>query len=63
MMMTKFKEHREIEIYTKEGKLLHVCNFSLEASKITGVKRSAISNNLIGYSKSAGNLIFKYKID
>jgi len=63
MMITKFKRHRQIEIYNKEGKLLHVCNFSPEASKITGVKRSAISNNLTGYSKSAGNLIFKYKID
>jgi group I intron endonuclease len=62
MLMTKFKKHREIEIYSKEGELLHVCNFSPEASQITGVKRSAISNNLAGYSKSAGNLIFKYKI-
>jgi group I intron endonuclease len=63
MMQTKFKKHRPIEIYNKEGELLHTCNFSTEASKLTGVKRSSISNNLIGLSKSAGNLVFKYKND
>jgi hypothetical protein len=31
------------------------------ASKLTGVKRAAISNNLAGLSKSAGGYIFKYK--
>lgn len=61
MLATKFKNHRSIEIYNKEGELIHVCDFSKEASALTGIKRSAISNNLAGLSKSAGNLIFKYK--
>lgn len=63
MIGTRFNKHKVIEIYNKDGKLLHVCNFSPEASAITGVKRSAIANNLAGLSKSAGNLIFKYKVE
>lgn len=58
---TKFG-NRIIEIYLKDGELFSTCNFSLEASKITGVKRNAISNNLCGISKYAGDYIFKYKI-
>lgn len=58
---TKFGKMREIMIYTKNGDLVNSCNFSPEASKLTGVKRAAISNNLAGLSKSAGNYIFKYK--
>ena len=60
-MITKFGISRVIEIYTKEGILFDTCNFSPEASTITGVKRSSISNNLVGISKSAGEYIFKYK--
>lgn len=63
MMTTKFGKHRPIEIYHRNGFLISTCNFSPEASKITGVSRSAISNNLIGLSKSAGGFIFKYKND
>ena len=61
MMTTKFGSFRLIEVCTKEGDVLHVCNFQKEASTLTGVKRSAISNNLAGISKSAGGYIFKYK--
>lgn len=61
MMSTKFGKDRYIEIYTKKGNLLYTCNFSPEAAKITGISRSAISNNLVGLSKSAGGFIFKYK--
>lgn len=60
MMVTKFGVLKEIEIYKNE-ELLYTCNFSPEASKLTGVKRAAISNNLAGLSKSAGGYIFKYK--
>ena len=54
---------KEIEIYKKDGDILNVCNFSTEAAIITGVKPSAIRNNLAGLSKSAGGYIFKYKIN
>lgn len=61
-MNTKFGSNRKIEIYNKSGELINVCNFSPEASLLTGVKRSNISNNLVGLSKSAGGYIFKYSI-
>lgn len=61
MMITKFGYIKEIEICKKEGEVLYTCNFSTEASALTGIKRSAISNNLAGLSKSAGGYIFKYK--
>jgi group I intron endonuclease len=61
MMTTKFGSSRSIEVCTKDNDVLHVCNFQKEASTLTGVKRSAISNNLAGLSKSAGAYIFKYK--
>jgi hypothetical protein len=61
MVQTKFGKQRIIEIYNLKEELLHCCNFSPEASEITGVKKSAIRNNLCGLSKSAGNYIFKYK--
>lgn len=60
-MFTKFGISRVIEIYTKDGILFDTCNFSPEASIITGVSRSSISNNLVGISKFAGEYIFKYK--
>ena len=60
MMITKFGKMREIEIY-KDGQLIDTCNFSPEAVLLTGVKRSSISNNLVGLSKSAGGFVFKYK--
>jgi len=61
MLNTKFGFSGVIEIYTKNGELKHICNFSKEASKLTGVKASGIRNNLSGLSKSAGEYIFKYK--
>lgn len=60
-METKFGRYRQIEIYSKDGSLFDVCDFSPEAEKLTGVKRAAISNNLCGLSKFAGDFIFKYK--
>jgi group I intron endonuclease len=63
IIKTKFGEIKEIEIYKKDGDILNVCNFSTEAAIITGVKPSAIRNNLAGLSKSAGGYIFKYKIN
>lgn len=60
MVITKFGILKEIEIY-KNGELIKTCNFSTEASKITGIKPSAIRNNLYGLSKSSGGYIFKYK--
>lgn len=61
IVATKFGRIQEIEIRKKEGEILYTCNFSKEASTLTGIKRSAISNNLAGLSKSAGGYIFKYK--
>lgn len=58
---TRFGEQKIIEIYNKMGILLNSCNFSTEASLLTGVSRSSVSNNLCGLSKSAGKYIFKYK--
>jgi group I intron endonuclease len=63
MMNTKFGSVKEIEICEKGGNILYTCNFSREASFLTGVKRAAIANNLAGLSKSAGGYIFKYKND
>jgi len=63
IISTKFGHVKEIEICKKDGEILHTCNFSTEASTLTGIKRSAISNNLAGLSKSAGGYIFKYKND
>lgn len=60
MVITRFGGIKEIEIY-KSGELINVCNFISEASKITGIKTSAIKNNLCGLSKTAGGYIFKYK--
>ena len=60
MMITKFGSFKEIEIY-KNKQLVDTCLFSTDASKLTGVKASAIRNNLSGLSKSAGGYIFKYK--
>ncbi len=55
--------NREIEIYNKiDNSLLYTCKLSKEASDLTGIGRSNISNNLCGISNSAGDYIFKYKI-
>lgn len=62
MLKNKFGIVKTIYIRNKENnQLIATCNFSPEASNITGVKRSAISNNLAGLSKSAGKYIFKYE--
>jgi len=61
MLSTKYGFIKEIEVYTKDGKKVYVCNFSSEASEFTGVKKSGIKNNLSGLAKSAGGYVFKYK--
>jgi group I intron endonuclease len=61
IVKSKFGSLKEIEIYKKDGEIIHICNLSKEASDLTGVKPSAIRNNLAGLSKSAGGYIFKYK--
>lgn len=60
IIVTKFGIIKQIEIY-KNGELIETCNMSTEASSITGIKPSAIRNNLSGLSKSAGEYVFKYK--
>jgi group I intron endonuclease len=63
MALIKFGENRIIEIYNKDDKTLYnTCFTSKEAESLTGVKRSAISNNLLGISKSSRKFMFKYKI-
>lgn len=59
---TKFGKARIIEIYNSDGSLFDRCDFSLEASVLTGVKVANLRNNLCGLSKSAGGYIFKYKV-
>ncbi len=61
MMVTKFGELRQIEVY-KNNILMYTCNFSSEASTLTGVRKSGIRNNLCGLAKSAGGFNFNYKI-
>jgi group I intron endonuclease len=61
IVKTKFGFIKEIEIYKKDGEIVYTCNLSKEAFELTGVKPSAIRNNLVGLSKSAGGYIFKYK--
>ena len=62
MLKTKFKCDRIIEIYKKDtNQFLYSCNFTNEASQLTGVLSSAIRNNLVNLSKSSGGFIFKYK--
>jgi group I intron endonuclease len=58
--MTLSGKNRIIEIYREEN-IIGSCYTQQEASKLTGVKRSGISNNLVGLSNSAGKYIFKYK--
>jgi group I intron endonuclease len=60
-MNAKFGVSRKILVYNMEGDLVYTCNFSTEASKFTGVKRSAISNVLAGISYYAGEYLFEYK--
>lgn len=60
MVRTRFGKNRSIEIY-RDGIIVHTCGFQKEAALLTDVKRSAISNNLCGLSKSAGGFTFKYK--
>lgn len=59
--LTKFGKIRKIEMYNKTNNLLHTFDLSLEAAQFLGIKRSAISNNLCGISKTCGGYIFKYK--
>lgn len=62
MLSTKFNCDRIIEIYKKENnKFLYTCQFTSDASKLTGVSSSAIRNNLCNLSNSSGGFIFKYK--
>jgi hypothetical protein len=60
IVVTRFGKLKEIEIYKNE-ELVNTCNLSTEASNLTGIKSSAIKNNLYGLSKSAGGYVFKYK--
>ena len=60
--MGKYGDNRIIEIYNKDMSLFDTCITSAQASILTGVKRSAISMNLVGSNKSTLKYIFKYKI-
>ena len=54
---------RQINQYTKDGSFIKTFNSEKEASELTGVKISNISCCLTGVSKSAGNFVWRYKID
>lgn len=52
---------RIIEIYDLDNNFISSCNLISEAMEITGIKRTAINNNLSGWSNSTRTHIFKYK--
>ena len=47
--------------YNKDNEYINEFISATSASKITGISRTAIKNNLCCYSKSAGGYIWKYK--
>lgn len=58
----RWRDDRIIQIFDKNSNLMAECLTQKDAEKLTGVSRSAISNNLAGQSKSCRSHIFKYKI-
>lgn len=52
---------RSIKQFTKDGVFIKDFDDLTQAAKEIGILRTSISNNLIGYSKSSGGFIFKYK--
>lgn len=51
----------KIERYDKENNYIDCWDSIIEASNLTNIHKSSISNNLQGLSKSAGGFIWKYK--
>lgn len=61
MSLAKHKIPTIIEIFYENGQYFDSVFTQMDASKITGVKRSNLANNLCGLAKSAGGYIFTYK--
>lgn len=47
--------------YDKNGNFLRSYESQLEASRVTGINRNSINNNLKNLAKTAGGCVFKYK--
>lgn len=52
---------KPVEQYNKDNEFINEFISATMASKITGISRTSIKNNLCGYSKSAGGYIWKFK--
>lgn len=52
---------KPIEQFTKDNEFINEYISTTAASKITGISRTSIKNNVCGYSKSAGGYIWKFK--
>ena len=52
---------RLIDIYSLNSELLHTCDLLCDAIQYSGVKSSAIRNNLYGISQKTKTFIFKYR--
>ena len=55
-----YSKSKRVEQYTLDGEKVAEYKSISTASKITGVKRTAINNNLTGWAKSAGGYIWNY---
>ena len=57
----EIKKKEVIEQYTKDNVLINQFNTIVEASQITGIKRTTINHCVLGYNKTAGGFIWKRK--
>lgn len=61
LKMSKTGKVKKILIFNLANELQDSCFLSSEASKLTGISKSAIRNNLCGLSKKTEKYIFKYE--
>lgn len=56
----EYSHNKEILQYSVDGELIATYKSTVYASAMTGIKRTAITNNLKGWSKTAGGYVWKY---
>lgn len=59
----EYSKGKHISQYTLDGEKLAEYRSITVASKITGVQRTAINNNLTGWSETAGGYIWRYEME
>lgn len=59
----EYSKAKHISQYTVDGEKLAEYRSITIASRMTGVKRTAINNNLTGWSKTAGGYVWKYEME